>query len=250
MPDGRRLLRRGAEELRAGAQAVLHRVGAHRAAWRLGLADEVDFWDRYLGTGGLDWPEEFADRVDPQRELTGPVADLVRDVPYDPVRVLDVGSGPLSAFAGAVPGRAVELVAVDPLADRYAALCARHGVPTHVRPTVARVEALTDVLPLAQFDVVVARNALDHSDDPVRGVTEMLAVTRPGGWLYLEHAEREGQNRRYRGLHHWDLWAEDGRPLVGHGSAGTDLAALDGVAMTHTEVDEAGWVRVWLQRAG
>jgi SAM-dependent methyltransferase len=244
MPDGRAVV----DELRARSQAVLHRVGAHRLAWRLGLAEERRFWDEYLATGGLDWPEEYADRLRPDRELIGPVADLLRDVPRDAVRLLDVGSGPLSAFAGRVAGRTVELVAVDPLADWYAELYERHGVEPHVRPRPGRVESLVDVLGDDRFDVVAARNALDHCADPVEGLRQMVAVTRPGGWVYLEHAEREGATRRYRGLHHWDLWAEDGRLLVGDGDDGRDLAsAVGGVDEVRAEADEWGWVRARLR---
>ena len=41
-----------------------------------------------------------------------------------PARVLDVGAGPLSSLGTHVPGRDVEIIAVDPLADIYDELAA------------------------------------------------------------------------------------------------------------------------------
>jgi SAM-dependent methyltransferase len=235
--------------LRTVAQAGLHRVGAHDLAWRLGLAEERAFWDQYLATRGLHWPEEYADRVRPDRQLDGVVADLIRSVDGDPVRVLDVGSGPLSAFAGNIPGRAIEVTAVDPLADWYGRLYERHGVMPPVRPRPGRVEELERLLPTGHFDVVAARNALDHCADPVEGVRQMLSMTRPGGWVYLEHAEREGATRRYRGLHHWDLWVADGRLRLGHRGDHVDLADGAGARVVESTTDDEGWVRATLQRS-
>jgi SAM-dependent methyltransferase len=172
------------------------------------------------------------------------VVELVSSVEANPVRLLDVGSGPLSAFAGEVPGRVLEVEAVDPLADWYGRLYERHDVRPLVRPRPGRIEDLTAVVPSGRFHVVAARNALDHCADPVRGVRQMLAVVRPDGCLYLEHAVREGATRRYRGLHHWDLFAEDGRLRIGHREGDRDLIeSAGGAELVAISTDEWGWVR-------
>ena len=75
-------------------------------------------------SGGLSWPEEFAPRLRPQ-----PLADwLAAMLPPGAARVLDVGAGPNTGFGTFVPGRGVEFVAVEPLADIYAAIIATAGV--------------------------------------------------------------------------------------------------------------------------
>ena len=216
------------------------------------MAEERTFWDAYLATGGLHWPEEYADRTRPDRLVDEHVAALVRLAPHDPVRrILDVGSGPLSAVAGTVPGRTVELVAVDPLARWYGVLYRRHDVSPLVRPVEGRAESLRTSVPADHFDVVVARNALDHAVDPSRAVREMLAVARPGGWVHLEHAEREGERRRYRGLHHWDFLEVDGHLLVGHRGIRKDLTVeLEDVAEVSVDTDAQGWIRARMHRRG
>jgi SAM-dependent methyltransferase len=239
-----------AERAVAEAQRALRRVGLASLAWRIGLGEERRFWDRYLATGGLDWPEELVDRTRPDRPINDALRGLVEAAPEDPVRVLDVGSGPLSWVGTAHPDRRIELTAVDPLARWYAVLYERHGVEPAVRPRPGRAEHLRRQFPVDHFDVTVARNCLDHGTDPRHAITELLAVTRRGGFVYLEHAEREGANQHYRGLHQWDLWVEDGTLALGYRRARVDLTAVLAAARSvRAERGEDGWVRVWLQKA-
>jgi SAM-dependent methyltransferase len=238
-----------AERARAGCQVVLHRVGLSSVAWRVGLGEERRFWDRYLATGGAAWPEEYAERLSPERPVNDALLGLVASAPHEPVRILDVGSGPLT-WVGTASGRRVEVTAVDPLADWYGVLFDRYGLTPSVRPQRQRAERLRRSFPEGHFDVVVARNALDHGVDPRRALDHMIAVTRPGGFVYLEHAEREGANQRYRGLHQWDFWVEDGRLQLGHRGATVDLTVvLAATPEIRAERGPDGWIRVWLQKA-
>ena len=185
----------------------------------------------------------------PGRPVNDALLGLVAAAPQDPVTILDVGSGPLTWVGTGGTGRQVEVTAVDPLASWYAALFGRHGIEPSVRPVPGRAERLRQVFPDGRFDVVVARNALDHGVDPRRALLEMLAVTRPGGFVYLEHAEREGANQHYRGLHQWDFSVESGRLRLGHRSADVDLASvLAEVSSARAETGPDGWVRVWMHK--
>ena len=42
----------------------------------------------------------------------------------------------------------------------------------------------------------------------------MIAVTKPGGFVVLFHAESEGKNEGYKQLHKWDFTCEGGRFIV------------------------------------
>jgi SAM-dependent methyltransferase len=235
--------------LRQASQRGLHRMGLSSVAWRLGLDEERRFWDEYLATGGLHWPEEFARRTSPDTELEPAVEARLATVTDRVPRVLDVGSGPLTALGRRPGGEPMDLVAIDPLADWYGTLYRRHGLEPRVRPRSGRAEEVAALYPDGHFDLVFCRNALDHGVDPVRGIDQMLAVTRPGGWVHLEHAEREGANQHYRGLHQWDLEEVDGRLVVGHRERTTDVTVrLAGRATVVAETDAEGWVRAWITR--
>jgi len=57
-------------------------------------------------------------------------------------------------------------------------------------------------------------NALDHHHDPFLALDQMLAATRPGGLVLLNHYVDEGKFRRYLGMHQWNIAEEDGRLVI------------------------------------
>lgn len=99
-------------------------------------------------------------------------------------RLLNVGCGPggfnvVAERAGAVAW------GIDPSADA-AAIAARRG------PSGRVVQATGEHLPFrdAAFDVVYCYSTLEHVEDPVLAVTEMLRVLAPSGRLYLHTPNR------------------------------------------------------------
>src|SRR5271165_7050035 len=93
--------------------------------------------------------------------------------------VLDVGPGPLG-FPDACPARVS--IGVDPLAERYR----QHGLLLPGSPAVY-LACGAESIPLVSgaIDVVVARNSLDHVDDPEAAIGEAQRLLRPGGTLIL-----------------------------------------------------------------
>jgi len=92
--------------------------------------------------------------------------------------VVDVGSGPLG-FPDACPARVS--IGVDPLAERYAAAGLLLDSPALYLSTGAEDIPLLS----ASVDVVVARNCLDHVDDPPAALAEMKRILRDDGTLIL-----------------------------------------------------------------
>ena len=92
--------------------------------------------------------------------------------------VVDIGPGPLG-FPDACPARVS--VGVEPLAQRYA------DAGLLLRSGAIYLNARAEAIPLvsATVDVVVARNSLDHVDDPRHAVAEARRLLRPGGTLFL-----------------------------------------------------------------
>jgi SAM-dependent methyltransferase len=195
------------------------RTSESGAGWAAHLDDEVRFWDDYLRTRGLQWPDEYAERVDPEAMLREQQI-LTRLPDSGTVRILDVGAGPLTVLGKRAPGVRLELVPVDPLAAEYDRLLERHGVMPPVRTRYCEGERLTDVFPRGSFDLAYARNALDHARDPKRVILRMLQVVRSGGWLILRHRPNEAETAGYQDLHTWNfdeiggefwIWSRDSR---------------------------------------
>jgi SAM-dependent methyltransferase len=98
-------------------------------------------------------------------------------------------------FGKRYKGAKIDITAVDPLAPFYAEILSRLSVERPIETVQAFAEDLTAYFEVSSFDLVHCCNALDHSFDPMRGVEEMLAVTRVGGRLILRHNANEGEAR-------------------------------------------------------
>jgi SAM-dependent methyltransferase len=176
-----------------------------REKWSSGIADEVAFWQHWLDTGGGQWPQDYANRMDPAFPLQPSIARWL-DSAAARVRILDVGAGPVTYVGSHWEGHEVELVAVDALASRYDQLRFPKAPP--VRTLQCDTERLTDMFAPGEFDFTNARNTLDHSYDPVECIRQMLRVTRPGGHVGLWHFTNEAERENYVGLHQWNFAVE------------------------------------------
>eukprot|EP00435_Cladocopium_sp_Y103_P069182 s475_g32.t2 len=149
--------------------------------------------------------------------------DLARsNEKYGTPRVLNAGSGPLAP--GRIDcGQSVPVVASDGLARFYLQLfdILQHEPPAF--PLQCPTEALNECFPQHHFDVVHMRselnivlfnvipwNSLDHANDPLMGILQLIWVVRPGGWVLLRHARNEGVAGHFQlGLHQWAFDIED-----------------------------------------
>lgn len=154
----------------------------------------VEQWDPVIRDGGfnpgdvpafLDPGEVVADTYDGRRaqiaraEVRRVIAEAElgdESVFHDRV-VLDVGPGPLG-FPDACPARVS--IGVDPLAERYrdAGLLIESSPALYLAVGIEAVPLVSGAV-----DVVVARNSLDHVDDPEAALAEIARLLRPGGLL-------------------------------------------------------------------
>jgi SAM-dependent methyltransferase len=194
--------------------------------WEGEIESEVAFWRQWIATGGDRWPEDFTARLDPQRPFDGLFADPVRALDGERLRILDVGSGPMTSLGKVLPGKQLEVVACDPLAPQYDRLLDEFGVVPPVRTVACDGERLLDRFEPEGFDVTHSRNALDHSYDPYAAVVGMLTCTRPGGLVLLSHFRCEAVNGTYHGFHQWNFdVSPDGAFLIWHPRGVVDVTA-------------------------
>jgi ubiquinone/menaquinone biosynthesis C-methylase UbiE len=123
------------------------------------------------------------------------------------VELLDVGAGPFTTLGKELDGRRLRITAVDPLADYYDRVLERCGIRPSVRTERCAAEELSDRFDPESFDLVYARNAMDHAHDPELALREMVAVAKRGCYVLLEHRQNEAVFERYSGLHQWNLCA-------------------------------------------
>lgn len=225
---------------RTAPRRTLMRFGpGRRLWWRARKRDEVQFWSAWLvGAPGTEqWSADREARLAPDTEIRDPlVREELERSPDEEISILDVGAGPVTSLGFRYPGKALTIVPVDPLADEYDRLLRDAGLDPPIRTIRVAGEALLERFGSGRFDIAYACNALDHSADPLRIISNMVAVVRPGGVVLLRHKRNEGEQARYGGLHQWNFDVAGGSLLLWN-----DAARLDVGAALAERADTAAW---------
>jgi SAM-dependent methyltransferase len=198
-------------------RALLRTRSGTRLWWRSqGLPHELAFWsDWFQLRGGPRWGEDYRRRLEPDPLIDDPlVAERLDEIAGTDVRIIDVGAGPISRLGNRYPGKRVDLVAADPLADDYDSLLRRFGIEPYVRTVKVHGERLLERFPPSSFDIAYAVNSLDHSYDPLLIVRNMVALVHPDGAVLLRHTRNEAEHRRFSGPHQWNFDVVGGQVLI------------------------------------
>lgn len=174
-----------------------------RSKWQAGLRSEERFWNAYFRTKGLQWADSYGRRFDPDLPLQPRPAALLP--PQTEVHILDVGAGPLTYLGKKHEGKHINITAVDPLADEYNRMIDKYQIQPLVRTQKLAAEDLTKRFPSNTFDLVVARNCIDHAYDPERAILQMIDVVKSGRYVLLEHRPNAAEKVNYSGLHQWNF---------------------------------------------
>lgn len=189
-----------------------------KALWRANIKEEIDWWN-------LHFQKQLVPQGKAQPRLQADTPLQTRVVELLPpdrqtVRILDVGAGPLTHLGKKCPGRIVHITAVDPLAPYYDKILSRYAIDPPVRTMEAEGERLTEHFAANSFDLVYARNCIDHSYDPEKAVLKMIAVVKPGCFVLMEHRLHEAENHHHAGLHQWDFLMDDAGDFIIRSKAG------------------------------
>ncbi len=173
------------------------------------LQEEIQFWRDWFVTGGLEWPQDFQQRFNPDQPIQDHVAIYIDRLKEQSVHILDVGSGPITKLGMKHPSKQLIITATDLLAHEYDRLLAELKIEPPLRTIYADAERLVEQFGQNTFDIVYGRNCIDHMIHPLRAIEQMLAVSKPQGYVVLYHEENEGQSQRYRQLHQWNFTCEN-----------------------------------------
>jgi SAM-dependent methyltransferase len=174
--------------------------------WIMGVYDELNFWRSWFETKGLDWPEDYAKRVNKNTEIEGILTGFIKT---GDELILDAGSGPLSILGKMWKGKPLNITCCDALAEGYGKLLRDFNIDALV-PVQCDLENIDSVFAKDNFDIVHACNCVDHCYDPISAIVGMLAVCKPTGVLVLHHEINEAINENYQGLHQWNFYEHGG----------------------------------------
>lgn len=165
---------------------------------------EINFWNKWIQNQGDIYLEDFKNRINPQTKLSWPHSVLINYLNEDNVSILDVGSGPITNLGYISDTKNVQIYACDPNADTYNKMLTQYNISPPVKSFQANGENLSSSIH-DKFDYISCTNALDHSEDPVLCIFEMIKLLKKNGIIMLIHEINEGINEGYRGYHKWNI---------------------------------------------
>lgn len=115
--------------------------------------------------------------------------------------IADLGSGPICTIGTLWGKTKITIRASDILAKEYAKLIEEQNAKLINPVEYEDMENLS--YPDEFFDVVHCVNALDHTKDAQKALSEMKRVCKSGGYIYLRHAHNQKKVNGGKG-HFWD----------------------------------------------
>jgi SAM-dependent methyltransferase len=212
------------------------RVGRPAVDRSLALEEEITFWRNWFLNEGLQWKRDFQERFNPDQPIQQHLYSYIEEIHNERVTILDVGSGPITKLGKKHPGKNIVITATDLLADSYDRLLNELAIEPLVRTIYADAENLVQQFGDNAFDIVHGQNCVDHMSDPVRAIEQMVAVTKPEGFVILLHAENEGQKEGYNQLHQWDFTCKEAAFVIRY-RGGREISITKRLSAAHCQVE-------------
>ena len=119
------------------------------------------------------------------------------------VTIAEIGSGMFCTIGSLWKTAKIKIIPSDALATEFNQMLKECGV-TPLIP-VEKQDMLNLTYKDSSFDIVHCTNALDHTRNPLRAISEMYRIVKQGGYIYLRHFPNVGEHERYSGLHMWNI---------------------------------------------
>jgi SAM-dependent methyltransferase len=172
-----------------------------------------------------------------------------------PLKVMDIGCGPISILRwGAIEGE-ISITGVDPLLEMYALVLARHGLDGLPKIRCDRevngfAEDLDRLLPNETFDVIYTQNSLDHTQQPGLVIENIGRKLAPNGRAVFQVATRKGTRQNWDQLHKTDIYLKKGVLMYAHQHSPERplLSPASRLHLKHVSIDSPEWLACSLEK--
>lgn len=177
------------------------------SSWRRGVIDELSFWENWIDNKGGQWADDFENRL-----TAKPVVKWLENLlptsnnnEEDIIKIIDVGSGPISKIGNFIEGKNVSIYATDLLADFYNKRLALNNIKPIVPVCFSYSEFLNNVFPKNNFDLVTCNDTIDETYSPIHSLIEMVKICRIGGVIFISSKHNNAERCDYIGNHIWNI---------------------------------------------
>jgi SAM-dependent methyltransferase len=163
-----------------------------------------------------------------------------------PLKVLDIGCGPVSVLRwGAIQGE-ISITGLDPLIDTYALVLARHGLDAICKMRCDQevngvAEYMDKLLGDQKFDLIYTQNALDHTQRPAEVVENVSRHLAPHGLFAVQVGTREGTRQKWDQLHKTDIYIKNGVVMFAHQDGLEQPLLPPTLSLKHVHRDTPDW---------
>jgi SAM-dependent methyltransferase len=226
---------------------------------------ELSFFDFEFG-GKNEWdgaPTRYADNCLRQLSSTHcrdtyphwAFKPLTHSFITSPLKVLEIGCGPVSRLRwGAIHGE-ISITGVDPLIDMYAVMLARHG-PDGLpnircdREINGFAENIDTLLADDEFDLVYTHNSLDHTQQPEQVIENISRKLMPHGRVVIQVATREGTRQNWDQLHQTDIYLKDDQLMYARRDVPERslLPPSSGLYVSHVQINNPEWLACIIEK--
>ncbi|WP_321507961.1 methyltransferase domain-containing protein [uncultured Methanoregula sp.] len=169
---------------------------------------EIFFFKRFFHQFYAENPKgtQWRQIIEPKQPILSSLQDLETRF-SEPLCLIDVGCGPTTQFFtdAIIKKFNVKVTTVDPLAEFYNGLHKKYHTGYDLTCLKGTGETLQEMFPENNFHLVYTENAIDHSQDPVKFVNNIVHITKPGGYIIMQGFINEGTAENWLGLHQWDI---------------------------------------------
>jgi len=126
--------------------------------------------------------------------------------------IVDVGCGISYWNGNKLDGKPLNVCYLDPLAPFFNEIIDKKKLDLP-KITFGFIEHLSVFLP-EKVSLIIVQNALDHCNDPVKGILECVESLKIGAVLYLRHKPNEAEAENYRGFHQYNVSLENNEMVI------------------------------------
>ena len=126
----------------------------------------------------------------------------------EPLKWIDVGSGPATSYLGKLNIYDYDITTIDPLAKLYNDINKKYQTKYPLLCRAGTGEELDKIFEKNSFHIALSVNAIDHSSSPLKFMTNLYDMVKPGGFIYLEGVQKVGDYTSWKGLHRHNLYID------------------------------------------
>lgn len=135
--------------------------------------------------------------------------------------IVDAGCGMSFSNGDKLDGKQLNVFYIDPLASFFNKIIEKKK-PDLPQITFGFIEYLSAFVP-NKASLIIVQNALDHSNDPIKGILECIESLEVGGVLYLRHFINEAETENYRGFHKYNISLENDELIIWNKETKTNI---------------------------